>query len=153
MANGHGTAAANGHGPSASNGHPTAPSNGDGTPAANGDGTRRTLSRRVPQSHLAPELAHPVIPDPVPPPPLPPPGVPATSVAASSTGTMPDRAVFGPPPLADVAAGPEATDGAMGGSEGGPAGGAPLTALSRYQASRRMAHLEIGDIDQNGASS
>lgn len=97
--------------------------NGQNGNGQNGNGApKRTLTRRVPQSHLAPELVKSVIPDPAPPPPHP------------AGPTAPDGASFGPAPI----------DG--GSAEPGGAGG-PLNALSRYQASRRLAHLEIGDID------
>lgn len=73
-----------------------APPRGDGP-----TGARPTLSRRVPQSHLAPELSRPTA-DPDPPP----------------------------------ARAPTVPTGSAGGT---------LDALSRYQASRRMARMEIGE--------
>lgn len=114
-----------------------------GREAADADPPRRTLKRRTPQSHLAPELAQPSTSSADP--------SPADPSPASGKRLAPDTADT-------AAAGPFAdapTDG--------PASGGALTALSRYQASRRMAHLEIdggrggedrrGGPNPNGASS
>jgi signal transduction histidine kinase len=127
---------------------PEAPTAGtsDGAEASGGDAgpPRRTLSRRVPQSHLAPELAQPSA-SPDDPPTTRPAAAPHSGSAAPHHADGTDGSAGTPvDPPADTSAG-------------------ALTALSRYQASRRMAHLEInegrgaedrrGSPDRNGASS
>jgi hypothetical protein len=126
--------------PEGSGPHPNGTGTGTGTGTDNGRGDengseeaglRRTLARRVPQTHLAPELAKPVVPDPVPPPPAP------------TAASLRDHPALDPSRPADEPAGPPLDPHAT--IEG------PLNALSRYQASRHMAHLEIGGIDPGAA--
>ncbi|PVZ11953.1 sensor histidine kinase [Actinomycetospora cinnamomea] len=104
--------------------------NGDSNNGENGRGRaepRRTLTRRVPQTHLAPELAKPVDPRPVP------------AAPAPSAAPLPEHPLLGSSRPAEEPGGPPLDPHATIES--------PLNALSRYQASRRMAHLEIGDVD------
>ena len=118
--------------PEGSDSHPNGNGNGRGDETGSEQaGPRRTLARRVPQTHLAPELAKPVVPDPVPPPPAP------------TAASLPNHPVLDSASPDDEPAGPPLDPHAT--IEG------PLNALSRYQASRRMAHLEIGDIDPGAA--